>query len=118
MLRGPDHLGSFIRRVATVGSRPVHEFPARAGIGLVRPPRNPLTLPLGDVFLYPEGLVFLTLEVASLGEATKAEWMEEQRRARELAASILGSVASQDWLTLLFELGRSSVIQARATKSC
>jgi len=30
----------------------------------------------------------------------------EQRRARELAASILGSVASQDWLTLLFEFGK------------
>lgn len=106
MPQDPDHIGSFIRRVATAGSRPVHEFAARAGIGIVRPPRNPLTLPLGDVFLYREGLIFLTLEVAPPGDATKAKWMEEQRRARELAASILSSIADQDWLTLLSELGK------------
>jgi hypothetical protein len=58
MPQGHDSLGSFIRRGVTLGSRPVHEFPARAGIGLVRPPRNPATLPLGDVFLYPEGWSF------------------------------------------------------------
>jgi|SRR5215217_7013636 len=84
MPQGHDSLGSFIRRGVTLGSRPVHEFPARAGIGLARPPRNLVTLPLGDVFLYPEGLVFLTLEAAPLGEATKAEWMESREGLESL----------------------------------
>ncbi|BAZ04319.1 hypothetical protein [Calothrix sp. NIES-3974] len=65
-MRSQDDLVSFLRYISTSGHKSIKKFSARAAL-LAKPPNFFRTLPLGSVVVYPDFIIFLTLNTNSPG---------------------------------------------------